>query len=199
MTISRANKAAAVAAGIAFVIGMGVLRLRGVPMLVAPGMVYLGTLAMLWPRRKRQKTVLPKGVRKDDFLCVDEGLRSSIELLRDHARIGTFREASLFREVAELVERIRKHLHGNPAHLPVIRRFARHGLAWMIQMVTDYADLKQRALPEHRPRLDAVLANMENLIPSLQKIDRACLENDLDALEISVEVLTELADRSRFN
>lgn len=198
MSISRANKAAALAAGIAFVIGLGVLRLRGLPMLMAPGMVYLGTLAMLWPRRKRQRTVLPKGISKPDFLRVDEGLKSSIDLLQEHARIGTYREAALFREIAELVERIRKHLHGNPAHLPVIRRFARHGLAWMIQMVTDYADLKQRALPEHRPRLDAVLANMENLIPSLQKIDRACLENDLDALEISVEVLSEKADRSGF-
>ena len=40
---------------------------------------------------------------------------------------------------------------------------------------------------------------MEDLIPALQKIDRACVENDLSALEISVEVLTKLADRSRFN
>ena len=199
MSISRANKAAAVAAGIVFVIGVGMLRLRGLPMLIAPGMVYLGTLAMLWPRPKRRKTVLPKGIRKDDFLRADEGLQSSIELLRDHARIGTFREAALFREIAELVERIRRHLHGNPAHLPVIQRFARHGLARLIQMVTDYADLKQRALPEHRGRLDAVLEHMERLIPALQKIDRACVENDLSALEISVEVLSEQADRSRFN
>ena len=199
MSISRANKAAAVAAGIAFVVVTGFLRLRGLPMLIAPGIVYLGTLAMLWPRRRPRKTVLPKGIRKGDFLRVDEGLQSSIELLRDHARIGTFREAALFREIADLVERIRRHLHGNPAHLPVIQRFTRHGLAWLIQMVTDYADLKQRALPEHRERLEGVLTQLEGLIPALQKIDRACIENDLNALEISVEVLSELADRSRFN
>lgn len=199
MSLSRANKAAAIAAGVTFVIALGVLRLRGLPMLIAPGMVYLGTLAMLWPRPKRRPTVLPKGVPKDDFLRVDEALQSSIDLLRDHARIGTFREAALFREVADLVERILKHLHGNPAHLPAIQRFTRHGLARMIQMVTDYADLKQRALPEHRERLDGVLKHMEGLIPALQKIDRACVENDLSALEISVEVLSEQADRSRFN
>ena len=104
----------------------------------------------------------------------------------------------LFRRIADLVERIREHLHGNPVHLRIIERFARHGLVRLIQMVTDYADLKRRALPEHQLRLHKVLSQMEAFIPALERIDRACVENALDALEISVEVMAEQAGRARF-
>lgn len=198
MSVVRANRVAAVTAGVALALAIGFLRLRGMPVLVGAGAVYLSTLVMLWPKRKRQKTVLPKGVRKADFLRVDAGLAASVELLRDHARIGSHREAALFRQIADLVERIHDHLHGNPAHLRVIQRFVRHGLARLIQMVTDYADLKRRALPEHQLRLHKVLTQMEAFIPALQRIDRACVENDLSALEISVEVMAEQVGKARF-
>lgn len=202
MSVVRANRVAVLAAGAALALAVGFLRLRGMPVLFGAGLVYFGTLAMLWPKRKprkQRKTVLPKGVRKADFLRVDAGLTESVQLLRDHARIGSHREAVLFRRIADLVERIREHLHGNPAHLSVIHRFTRHGLARLIQMVTDYADLKRRVLPEHQMRLHKVLSQMETFIPALERIDRACVENDLDQLEISVEVMAEQLDRSRFS
>lgn len=198
MSVVRANRVAAVAAGVTLAVAIGFLRLRGLPVLFGAGIVYLGTLAMLWPARKPRKTVLPKGIRKSEFMGVDSALTASIGLLRDHARIGSHREAMLFRRIADLVERVREHLHGNPAHLGAIQRFTRHGLARLIQMVTDYADLKRRALPEHRPRLNEVLANMESFIPALQRIDRACVENDLNALEVSVEVMAEQVAKARF-
>ncbi|MEL7154040.1 MAG: hypothetical protein AAFN51_09690, partial [Pseudomonadota bacterium] len=91
------------------------------------------------------------------------------------------------------------HLRANPSHLSVIHRFTRQGLARVIQMVTDYVELKQRALPEHRERLDQILAQMETFLPALESIDKACLENDLDALEVSVEVMSEQIDKSRFS
>ena len=182
MSAVRANRVAAVAAGVALAVAIGFLRLRGMPVLIGAGVVYMGTLAMLWPQQKQRKTVLPKGVRKSDFTRVDTALNTSIDLLRDHARIGSHREALLFRRIADLVARIRDHLHGNPTHLGIIQRFTKHGLARLIQMVTDYADLKRRALPEHQMRLHKVLSQMEGFIPALERIDKACIENDLDQL-----------------
>ena len=198
MSAVRANRVAAVAAGIALAVAIGFLRLRGLPVLIGAGVVYLGTLAMLWPKRRQQKTVLPSGIRKADFQSVESMLATSILALRDHATNGTHREALLFRKIADLVTRIRDHLHGNPAHLSIIQRFAKHGLARLIQMVTDYTDLKRRALPEHQMRLKSILTQMEAFIPALERIDKACIENDLDQLEISVEVMAEQIDRSRF-
>ena len=198
MSAVRANRVAVVAAGVAFAVAVGFLRLRGLPVVFGAGVVYLGTLAMLWPKRKKHETVLPKGVRRADFTRVETALTTSIELLRQHAQSGSHREALLFRKIADLVTRIRDHLHGNPTHLRIIQRFAKHGLARLIQMVTDYTDLKRRALPEHQMRLHKVLSQMEAFIPALERIDKACIENDLDQLEISVEVMTEQIDRSRF-
>ena len=198
MSAVRANRVAAVAAGVALAVAIGFLRLRGLPVLIGAGVIYMGTLAMLWPKRRQSKTVLPKGIRKSDFQSVDRALTTSIQLLRDHARIGSHREALLFRKIADLVTRIRDHLHGNPTHLGIIQRFARHGLARLIQMITDYVDLKRRALPEHQTRLHKILTQMEAFIPALERIDKACIENDLDQLEISVEVMAEQIDRSRF-
>lgn len=197
MSLVRASRLAAIAAGVAVALGIAFLRLRGLPVLLGGGVVYLGTLAMLWPRRAKP-VPLPDGIARRDFDRVDAALNAAGKLMREHARLGTVREEMLFREIGDLIARIRGHLRGNPAHLPVIQRFTRHGMARLIQMVTDYADLKRRALPEHRDRLAAVLANMEEILPSLQRIDRACLENDLSALEISVEILAEQAGRARF-
>ncbi|MEM7212526.1 MAG: 5-bromo-4-chloroindolyl phosphate hydrolysis family protein [Pseudomonadota bacterium] len=201
MSVVRANRVAAIATGVAVALAIGFLRLRGIPILIGAGVVYLGTLAMLWPLRQRRqprRVVLPKEIRKRDFERVDKALGDAGALLRDHARLGSPREARMFHDAADLVMRIRDHLHGNPAHLPAIKRFIRHGLARLIQMVTDYTDLKQRALPEHATRLSAVLEQMEEILPALRRIDRACIENDLSALEISVDVMAEQAGRSRF-
>lgn len=86
MSVVRANRTAAIAAGVTIAFAIAFLRLRGLPILIGAGAVYLGTLAMLWPQRKREKIVLPKGIRKRDFDRVDNALQSSVDLLRGHAR-----------------------------------------------------------------------------------------------------------------
>ena len=45
--------------------------------------------------------------------------------------------------------------------------------------------------------LDRVNDERSAFFAALEKVDRACLENDLDALQISVEVLNEQLDRKR--
>ena len=192
-------RTATLVAGAAALLAMGLLRLRGIPVVAGAAVIYLGTLALLWPKPFKPKLVLPKGVKKRTFQGAEKGLEDSVSLLRGHARLGTSREKALFNRLADGVERILAHLRANPSHLSVIHRFTRHGLARVIQMVTDYAELKQRALPEHRERLDQILAQMETFLPALERIDRACLENDLDALEISVEVMSEQIDKSSFS
>ncbi|MEM9063394.1 MAG: 5-bromo-4-chloroindolyl phosphate hydrolysis family protein [Pseudomonadota bacterium] len=191
-TVSTANRIAMVAAGVAVALSFGFLRLRGVPILLGAGVVYVGTLAMFWPRRKRSKpVVLPEGVDKTAFAQAEQALAQAAELLNSHARLSHGSEAALFTRMATLVGRIHTHLRGNPLHLAVIQRFIRHGLAHLIQMVTDFADLKRRALPEHEPRLTQIFEQIEALVPMLEAIDRACIERDLAALEVSVEVMAE--------
>ena len=199
MRRSSANGIAAIAAGVATIAAIFFFRMRGIPVLAGAGVVYLGTLVMLWPKPGVPQIVLPKGIRKADFKGVETALEEAGKLLGGHARLGSHRERALFERMSALTDRILSHLRANPSHLGVIQRFTRHGLARLIQMVTDYAELKQRALPEHRDRLDGILVQMETFLPALERIDRACVENDLDALEISVEVMSEQMDNSRFS
>lgn len=197
MSGSAANRIAALIAGAAALLAIGFLRIRGIPVLVGAGAVYLGTLALLWPKPRTTRVILPKGIRKRDFIGVEKALSEGADLLRQYARLGDVREARLFNRLADGTTRILDHLRANPSHLPVIHRFTRHGLARLIQMITDYAELKRRALPEHQDRLAQILKGLEAFLPALDRIDKACLENDLDALEISVEVMAEQIDRSR--
>ena len=85
---TAANRIAAMLAGAAALLAIGFLRMRGIPVLVAAGVVYLGTLALLWPKPVAPRIVLPKGIRKSDFVGVEQALTEGADLLRQHARIG---------------------------------------------------------------------------------------------------------------
>jgi hypothetical protein len=70
----------------------------------------------------------------------------------------------------------------------------------MVAAVAGYVDLARRAGPGRDPdarrpdsedRLAEVSRRLRGFVPALEKIDRACVEDDLLALEISVEVLDE--------
>jgi hypothetical protein len=63
--------------------------------------------------------------------------------------------------------------------------------------VAGYVRLAAQAGPDQKDRLAAISTQLEEFVPVLEKIDRACLDNDITALEINVEVLNEQLDRRR--
>lgn len=162
------------------------------------GFAYLALLIAFWPRRTRSPTKpLPETVSREDFDLAMQRLGDGAAKLRAAIAELPAADAPLFARLAELIETIRGHLRANPEHVRLTRTFVRHTLARMMEIVGDYVRLVRRSGPGQEDRLAEISRRFEAFVPALEKIDQACLENDLTALEISVEVLGEQIDRTR--
>src|SRR5690606_30606399 len=137
------------------------------------------------------------GVARADYEAAVEALGAAGRELRALAVDAPPGDMALIRSMADQVEAIRAHHEANPAHVPRTRTFVRHTLPRMVAAVAGYVDLAGRAGPEGNERLAKVRRRLEGFVPVLERIDRACVENDLMALEISVEVLDEQLGRDR--
>ena len=173
-------------------------RLRGWLPFTAAALVYLG---LLWSWRTQapapRPLPLPDGVSRGDLEEALAGLDTAERELRALAVAAPDPDAPLIRRMADLVAAIRQHHEANPAHLLRTRSFVRHTLPWMVAAVAGYVDLAGRTGPDRDERLAEVLRRVEGFVPVLERIDQACVENDLMALEISVEVLDEQLGRDR--
>lgn len=194
-SVRWANRIAAAAAAGILIFAFGYLRLRSWVPLAGALIVYVSFLWMLWPRRDPVVQVLPEGISAEEYRRARARLQSAAQKLRRFAVDSDMYDKRMFREMADLMDTLCDHVQRNPMHLRTARRFFRHALDRMIRHVSDYMDLLRRDLPEHRGRLHALSEQMENFVIALRDVDRACLENDLTALEISVEVLNEQLDR----
>ena len=154
------------------------------------GFAYLALLAALWPRRRKtQRAPLPDNVREEDYVLALQRLNGAANRLRAFTREAPATDEPLFLRLAELLDTIRAHHEANPAHVTLTRNFVRHTLGHMIGSISDYVELAERSGVEHRDRLAEISRGFEAYVPALERIDRACLDNDLTALEVSVEVL----------
>ncbi|HET7410827.1 MAG TPA: hypothetical protein VFJ13_11570, partial [Paracoccaceae bacterium] len=158
-------------------------------------------LALLWALRGEpqppRRAALPDGISRADHDAAIEALAAAGRELRTLAVEAPAEDMALIRRMADLVEAIRGHHEANPAHVPRTRIFVRHTLGRMVAAVAGYVDLARRAGPDGDDRLAEILRRLEGFVPVLERIDRACIENDLMALEISVEVLDEQLGRDR--
>ena len=193
----RANLVALAGAVGVFLLMVLLLKLRNWMPLVVGLVTYLLLLSTFWPRRKGRRAPLPEGVDGEEFTLAMERLSIGAKRLRREVQDAPAKDRPLIAEMADLIDRIRDHHEANPAHFTLTRRFIRHALSRMIEAVIDYVALCQRAGPDQKDRMDEIAAELQSFVPALEKVDRACLENDLDALQISVEVLNEQLDRKR--
>jgi hypothetical protein len=168
---------------------------------------------------------LPEGVGRDDHRAALDTLARARRELEALAAGAPPADAPTVRRMAALVDAIRRHHEANPGHVPRTRPFLRHALPRMVAAVAGYVDLARRARPApgnsapdnsapdnsapdgpapdgparggngHDDRLAEIARRIEGFVPALERIDRACLEDDLLALEITVEVLNEQLGR----
>lgn len=190
-------KAAAAALVVFLVLLLG-LRLRSWLPFVGAALTYLALLWALRPRPQPTRPVaLPDGISRADHDAAIETLAKAARELRGLAADAPAGDMAMIRRMADLVEAIRAHHEANPAHLPRTRIFVRHTLGRMVAAVAGYVDLARRAGPGGDERLAEVSRRLYGFLPVLERIDRACIENDLMELEISVEVLDEQLGRDR--
>lgn len=192
----RAQIVAVLGATAIFAILLFGLRLRGYLPFVVGVFAYLALLVTFLPRRRKERPVeLPDGVDRAEFERTISDLDSGARKLRTFKVEVPPADEPLFEHMADLLDRIREHHLANPSHARRTRTFVRHGLRRIIDAVGDYAALVRRANDGQKDRLAEISRNIENFVPILEKIDQACVENDLMALEINIEVLNDQLDR----
>lgn len=193
----RANWAALAGGLGVFLLMVMLLKLRNWMPLVMGLVTYLVMLSTFWPRRRTRRAPLPDGVDGEEFKLAMERMSIGAKRLRREIADAPAADQRLIDEMADLIDRIRDHHEANPGHFTLTRRFIRHSLSRMIEAVIDYVALHKRAGPDQQTRMDEIAAELRSFLPALERVDQACLENDLDALQISVEVLNDQLDRKR--
>ena len=189
------QKAVALIAALGVFLGMVFgLRMVNVSSLLVPAIVWLGFFLVFYrptPKDSPQDKARPENETDQAVLDLDQ----AADQMQALARRAGAADSPLFARMADLLGTIRDHHTANPDHAARTRRFRKHVIGRMIQSVSDYLDLSERAGSAQQDRLADVSRQLEAFVPALEKIDRACLENDLTALEINVEVLGDQIDR----
>lgn len=179
-----------------FIALFGVLKMRNwMPFVVAGavwGFVILATAKP--PIRKGPGGAKDRAGRKEEDQAISL-LDQAAKRLRRLARRAPDNDIALFRRMADLFQTLKDHHIANPAHVVLTRKFRKHVIGRMLATVEDYIAIAKRAGPDQQERLAQISEQMGEFIPILERIDKACLENDLTALEVNVEVLNEQLNR----
>lgn len=193
----RTQIIAAIGALAVFLVLLIGLRLRGWPPFILAALTYASLLWAVQRRPAKARPVpLPDGISRTDYDAALATLQKAAHDLRALAERAPASDRARLHHMAALIGTIRKHHLANPAHLSRTRIFVRHTLPRMVAVIADYVDLASRALAQDEARLAGIRERLESFIPVLEQIERACLNHDLMALEISVEVLDEQLGRN---
>jgi 5-bromo-4-chloroindolyl phosphate hydrolysis protein len=158
-----------------------------------------GALLLIIPRRKRaEEIVLGARVTAADMQSAGAALADSAARLTGVTGKLPQPDAQAVQEMADHVQSIRENVLRDPDDYRVTRRFISTYLPHIVQTVETYADLSGRARGDQAQRLESLGAQIRAFGPVLEEIDRACIENDLAALESEVDALgTQLSRRRR--
>ena len=161
-----------------------------------PFIAALATFVIVWlaliPRRGAKKPAARRiGEEEQAVGELDDAAKRLDQLSRE----APVPDRPLFRHMSELMGEIRDHHRKNPAHAELTRKFRKHVVGRMVEAVQNYVELAARVGRDQKDRLSQISTQLEGFVPVLEKIDRACLDNDLMALEINVEVLNEQLNR----
>lgn len=109
--------------------------------------------------------------------------------LEPRAPVG---DRGLFAGMGGTLRRIASHHRKDPRDLRHTRRLLRHDLSRIVETAKAYVDLSARARGgADAERLAALSAQIHSYAPALERIERACFENDFMQLEVEAEVLSE--------
>ena len=184
-----------IAVGAALLVLLGLLillKMRNFFPFVAAMATFLIVWLALLPGPKSSKTTARR--EGEDERAIGE-LDSAAKRLDQLSRDAPAPDQPLFQHMSGLLAGIRDQHMKNPSHAELTRKFRKHVVGRMVDAVQSYVELASRAGRDQKDRLTAISTQLEGFVPVLEKIDRACLENDLMALEINVEVLNDQLNR----
>ncbi|MBY6114141.1 5-bromo-4-chloroindolyl phosphate hydrolysis family protein [Mameliella alba] len=152
--------------------------------------VAYGALLLIIPRRQRADEIV-LGARVSAADMANAGAALLDHAARLEATVPGLPEldAAAVTEMARHVRSIRDNVLRDPDDYRLTRRFISTYLPNVVQTVETYADLAGRASGSQADRLSQLGAQIRGFNKVVEDIDRACIENDLAALETEVDAL----------
>lgn len=179
-----------------FVLLVGFLKMRNwMPFVAAFAVWGFVMLATAKPRvRKGPGGAKDRKGRKeeDQAISLFDQVAKRLQRL---ARKAPKQDTQRFQRMADLFQTLKQHHIANPAHAVLTRKFRKHVIGRMLATIEDYVALAKRSGPDQQDRLSKISRQLAEFIPLLERIDQACLNNDLIELEVNVEVLSEQLNR----
>jgi hypothetical protein len=163
------------------------------------GAVAYGALLLVIPRRKRASEIT-LGLRVTEQDVQNAGHALQEYAMRLQRTLPGLPEADrpAVAEMAQHLGSIRENVMRDPDDFRLTRRFITTYLPNVVQTVETYADLSGRTSGEQAARLQALGEQIRGFASVVEEIERACVENDLAALEAEVGALdTQLSRRIR--
>lgn len=184
---------AAAGAFLALFFGMGLVAwAAGIGALL----VFVAALLIIERRKPAAERMLVDGVSEADLAAALQAFQASADRLRVLEAAAPSAERGVFESMATVLERIRAHHQQDPRDLKHTRRFLRHDLPRLVESAEGYVELAGRSGPGEAARLQTLGERIRGYGPALEKIERACLDNDFMRLDVETDVLSgQLAQR----
>jgi 5-bromo-4-chloroindolyl phosphate hydrolysis protein len=182
----------AAAAFVGIYAGLGLAALVALPLAAA---VYGALLLLIGRRVPDNEVMIDARHSAADVKAAARALDLAAARLRAAAEAIHGADAARVTDMAGHLASIGRQVAHDPADFRATRRFVQNFLPGLVESVEAFAGLAGRAgraAPERLARLRTGIVAFE---AQLARIDRACLENDLDALEIEMEVLGQQMER----
>jgi hypothetical protein len=159
---------------------------------VALGLSVLSFFAFLLVIRKRplaSEVMLGERISQADLDTAAAGLASAGSRLRAASEAAPVADRADLADMADHVLSIRDLILADPNDYRLARPFITFYLPRIVETVETYVGLAQRARGAQSARLAELGQRIKDFGPVVRKIDKACLDNDLESLEAEVEAL----------
>lgn len=104
-------------------------------------------------------------------------------------------EEKALTQITDHLKSIRQSVIDDPADYRAARQFINVYLPKIVQTVESYVKVAEHVTDANADRLEGLGARIQEFEPVVHRIRTACIENDLTALELEVDVLSKSLDR----
>ncbi len=117
------------------------------------------------------------------------------ERFRVCAEIAPLRQSERFWNMARLAEAIGEHVSEDPQDMARLRAFITHHLSHIVQISEASAKLMSKSTDVEG--LEAILSQIDSYHDLLQLAEKACLENDIRDIQLTMDALDQQLARLR--
>lgn len=187
--------AALLASGVflALFFGAGLVWWLALVMAVA---VYGAALLLIGRKLALDEIRLSDRVSAADVAAAADALADASQRLTRALDIAPDPDRPALADMARDLQSIRQSITEDPADFRAARSFINVYLPTMINAVESYVKVAGQASGEAAQRVRGLGEQIRGFAPVIRRIQTACIENDLNALELEVAVLSKTLGRS---